>query len=930
MLPGTLDLASGWELLEAAGTEDPAVVMEQQGWQEVRFSDAWVDPGLGSSEVDVVWLRRPTLLPRNWEESVAPGGWALFLEASGLGWYEVFIGGEPVGRYGGPRQTHPSPRPRVFDLPDEAITGDGRFEILIAYHRSPWRFETSVARLEGPVEALLGDRRVMQRRLELRQLEHLRSRYPAALIIGLLAAIGLYHLQFFYRRRDSKELLWFGHLALVGALLTLFTNFGSTLFSSLALERRLVESLGHLTVALTVEFFWALVRRLVPRSLRIYQGMHAAIAVILLLVPGITLVASTQLVRWLLLLPMFGAMGWLVLQEMRGGKGEQFTLVMAGLAVPCAAVCDAVLLMYGHRSSITLAVLAFAWLGISMALSISNRFSQVHLELDELRLRLEEKVEDRTVELARTNERLSSEVKERRRVEEALRMLERAVEQSIDGVAVVDPAGSTQFLNAAWAEMHGHGVFDVLGYDLSIFHSPEQMQAEIYPLMSQVRERGAFQGEVGHRRKDGTSFPAWTSVTLLQDESRRPVGMLFIARDITDRRRADEEQLRLEARARQVDKLESLSVLSSGIAHDFNNLLTGILGNTGLALRDLPEGNPSRDMVQQIERAAERAATLSDQLLSYAGEDRLQLRPMALGQLVESFESSLREVLPEEASLQFQLRPGLPDILLDREQIRIALVNLVRNAGDALPEGRGVVTVRTSRRRAERSYFDGAVVDDGLEAGDYVFFEVSDSGVGIDEGVRNRMFDPFYSTKGTSRGLGLAQSLGIVRAHGGTIKVYSEPGRGSTFEVLLPVRQEKVVAPPPEEKITWRGGGTVLVVDDEELVREVAEDILEQQGFEVLTASDGRIAVETFAGYEGKVRLVILDLTMPEMNGEEAFHAIRGIDPEVRVLLMSGYSQDRALERLMGAGLAGFLHKPFRPRDLLVKVQEALADEAED
>ena len=579
----------------------------------------------------------------------------------------------------------------------------------------------------------------------------------------------------------------------------------------------------------------------------------------------------------------------------------------------------------GYLWPISFAVLAFTWLGVSMALSLSNRFSRVHQELDELRLQLEERVEDRTEELAHTHRRLSSEVSERRVVEEALRMLERAVEQSIDGIAVTDLAGSTQFLNAAWAEMHGHEVFDVLGYDLSLFHTPEQMQAEVYPLMAQVREKGAFQGEVGHRQQDGKVFPTWMSVTLLQDENARPVGMLFIARDITERRRSAEEQLRLEARARQVDKLESLAALASGISHDFNNLLTGILGNTGLVMRDLPPEDPNLGMVQQIESAAERAASLSDQLLSYAGEDRPSLSPRSLNALVNASREELEDLVPEGTTLQFQLRSSLPPVEVDRNQIRTVLINLVKNAAESLPGGQGVITVRSSQRQAERSYFDGAVVDDGLPAGTYVFFEVSDSGAGVDEGIRSRMFDPFFSTKGTGRGLGLASSLGIVRAHGGTIKVYSEPERGSTFEVLLPA-SKKIVKPDTRETNVkdWRAGGTVLVVDDEELVREVAEDILEQQGFEVLVAENGRQAVDIYRQRHPEIKLVLLDLTMPEMDGEEAFHTIRDFDPEALVLLMSGYSQQRARERLEGAGLAGFLHKPFRPRDLLRKFHDVL------
>jgi len=924
-VPGQIDLAGRWRLGDGDEVGRSAIELEVGGWSNVTLPATWQELGLGKRQ-GTLWFRHEVLLPQAWQQRLAPHGCALLIDAAHLGWYEVYVGGRKIGAHGGPEWRFPTPEMRLFEIPAEVVTADGRLVIALAFHKSSWEVDGS-PRWSGPVgeEILLGDVETLGEHLERSRLRALRALYPAAMLVGLLIAIAVYHLQFFVRRREFRELLWFALLTLDGALLTLLNYYGDRLLPSHAAAQRLMESLKHLAVILAIEFFCNLVRRKVVPWLRGTQLVHGAIALVLLLVPGLELMARTQMLRWFLLLPAFGAMGWLVWKELDSNRREHSILLIAGLAVPIAAAGDVGLRLWGYQGLFSLVVLAFAWLGISMTLSLSNRFSLMHQELDELRLQLEEKVEDRTEELARTNGRLRSEVAERRLVEEALRMLERAVEQSIDGIAVTDPSGSTQFLNVAWADMHGHDVFDVLGYDLSLFHTPEQMQGEVYPLMAQVRDRRAFQGEVGHRKKDGTVFPTWMSVSFLQDESSRLVGMLFVARDITERRRAAEEQLRLEARARQVDKLESLAILASGIGHDFNNLLTGILGNSGLVLRELPPAAAERTMVYQVEAAAEKAANLSDQLLSYAGEDRLRLRPSSLNELVRESEGALGEVVPEGATLQFQLRRGLPPVEVDPEQIKSVLSNLVKNAGESLAEGRGVITVRSSQVQAERSYFEGAVVDDGLPAGTYIFFEVSDSGVGVDESVRNRMFEPFFSTKGTGRGLGLASSLGIVRAHRGTITVYSEPGRGSTFEVLLPAAQERQVEVPETSVKDWRGGGTILVVDDEELVREVAQDILEQQGFEVLVAVDGRQAVEIFGQCAAGIRAVLLDLTMPGMDGEEAFHGIREIDSKAVILLMSGYSQQRARQRMEGEGLAGFLHKPFRPRDLLSKLREVLA-----
>lgn len=923
--PGQIGLAGTWRLTMGAEGVRTVADLENAPFSSVILPASWQELGLEKGH-GTIWLRREVLLPRDWQQRLAPHGWALLIDAAQNGGYEVYVSQHRIGAHGGPELPFPTPQKRLFQIPVDLVTADGRLVITLAIHKSPWLLDVPM-RSVGPVgeEILLGDEETLAESLESFRLKDQRSRFPAAMLVGLLVAIAMYHLQFFYRRREARELFWFALMALGGACCILLHDYGDRLLPSFTWARRLEEFLKHGLVAVGIEFFWALVGRKIVPWLRGYQVFQLGIALFILVVPGLEWIARTHLLRQALLLTVLGAMAWLVWHEFTVRR-EYLPVLAAGLAVPTAAVVDVVGRLLGYEGGISFTVGAFAWLSIAMALSLSNRFSQMHQELDELRLQLEEKVEARTEELADTHRRLSSEVAERRLVEDALRMLERAVEQSIDGIAVTDPSGSTQFLNAAWADMHGHGVFDVLGYDLSLFHTPEQMQGEVYPLMAQVRERRAFQGEVGHRKKDGTVFPTWMSVTSLLDENSRPVGMLFIARDITERRRSAEEQLRLEARARQVDKLESLAVLASGIAHDFNNLLTGILGNTGLVLRELAPDAGERTMVYQVEAAAEKAANLSDQLLSYAGEDRLRLRPLSLNALVRESKGDLAEVIPEEATLQFQLRRGLPTAEIDPEQIKSVLFNLVKNAGESLADGRGVITVRSSQVQAERGYFEGAVVDDELPAGTYIFFEVSDSGRGVEESIRSRMFDPFFTTKGSGRGLGLASSLGIIRAHRGTVKVYSEPGRGSTIEVLLPAfkGQRDEVRQEPEVK-DWRGGGTILVVDDEELVREVAQDILEQQGFEVLIASNGRQALEMFSARPAEIRVVLLDLTMPEMDGEEAFHALREIDGEAVILLMSGYSQQRARQRLEGKGLAGFLHKPFRPRDLLGKMREILA-----
>lgn len=908
--PGILDLVGTWDVQQADGA-----------WRQLELPVSW--EGLGEGRE--VRVRRRVVLPAEWYAGTdVPIGLLV-----GPSLDSACAGGFAAGDIAMVESPWKDLRPLhrgIVEIPGAARAG-GEISIFLVCHFA--RPITGSVHPSGPFggRVLLGNLDLLSRILERDRLEARLRLTPAAILTGLLLAIGLYHLQFFRQRSQAHTHLWFGLLAMTAAAFTLLTFFGDDLLGGFPQHHRSVGVISHLMLVLTVEFFWALIGRPVGRPWRIFQGANGLLAFALVLLPAMPWSSYLQLLRWGLCLLLFGALVGMTLGRLRSQEAPMTpTLWLAGIGVPAAVVAEAAARSLGGLDLWLLPLTAFSGLGLAMVLSLSNRFSRVHLELDEMRLRLEQKAEERTEELARTHERLRSEVAERQLVDEALRMLERAVEQSIDGMAVTDLAGSTQFLNAAWAAMHEHDVFDVLGYELSLFHTLEQMQAEVYPLMAVVREKGAFQGEVGHRKKTGETFPTWTSVTLLLDESNEPVGMVFIARDVSDRRQAAEEQLRLETRARQAEKLESLAVLASGIAHDFNNLLTGILGSTGLALREVEgESQAVKDRLQQIETAAERAASLSDQLLSYAGEEQLTLRPLDLNQLVTEQRSALEELVPGEATLQFQLKEGLAPVDIDAGQIRQVLLQLVRNGVEAMGGQEGVLTIRTSSVNAWASYFEGAFPPEGLEPGPYVFFEVSDSGLGLDEATRARMFDPFFSTKSPGRGLGLATTLGIIRAHRGAIKVYSAPGRGSTFEVLFPASSREVLGATGEVRLkNWQSSGTILVVDDEELVREVAEDILTRHGFEVLAVPDGPSALVRYREREGEILGVLLDLTMPGMDGEETFHEIRAIDPEAKIVLMSGYSQKRARKRLEGQGLTGFLHKPFRPSELVQKVREVL------
>ena len=401
--------------------------------------------------------------------------------------------------------------------------------------------------------------------------------------------------------------------------------------------------------------------------------------------------------------------------------------------------------------------------------------------------------------------------------------------------------------------------------------------------------------------------------------------VLGVSVDITELKLAQESRQQIEKKLLETQKLESLGVLAGGIAHDFNNLLTGILGNAGLARLELGE-NPAADYVAQIEKAALRAADLCKQMLAYSGKGRFQVRRLDLNELLEDTGQLLRISISKRAALRYQLARPLPAVAADATQLRQVVMNLVINASEAIGERSGTITLGTSRVQASAAYLQGALFAGDVPPGDYVCLEIGDDGSGMDAATLARIFDPFFTTKFTGRGLGLAAVLGIVRGHHGAIKVDSEPGRGTTFRILLPAVAGAVQAdlPAPAPVAHWRGQGRVLVVDDEETVRQVAARTLEVLGFKVDTASDGIEALDLFRRDASGYCMVLLDLTMPRMDGEETFRQLRLLRPDVKAVLMSGFNKLEAVNRFLGKGLSGFLQKPFEIEALTMELRRVL------
>ena len=523
-------------------------------------------------------------------------------------------------------------------------------------------------------------------------------------------------------------------------------------------------------------------------------------------------------------------------------------------------------------------------------------------------------VEARTRELAVETENHRLDAQALRESEARFRHL---VEVMGEGLWVLDAQGLTTYVNRRMAEMLGYGPTDMVGRSLFDYMAEAEIaQAKLN--MADRRAGNNAQYDFRFRRKDGSELWAIVTATSVKDEEGTVVSILGVITDITERRRQEQALL-------QSQKLESLGILAGGIAHDFNNLLTTILGNINLAQLCLSEVSPAWPYLGIMERTVQRATDLTRQLLAYSGKGRFAVGPMDLNRVVEEMSHLLSVSISKKVALRFQLQDKLPVLMAEASQIQQVVMNLVTNASEAIGDEEGIVSIRTGMQTYDQRDLTRDFPGQPIEPGIFLTLEVSDTGKGMPPEVQARIFEPFFTTKFTGRGLGLAAMQGILRGHGGGIRVYSEVGKGSTFKLIFPAGSGEAAAmETPGATNDWVGTGTVLVVDDEEEVRRVAADLLRSMGFEVLTAEDGLQALERFRENPVLIRAVLMDLTMPRLDGVETFRELRRLDPGCRVVLTSGYNEQEAVQDFLGKGLAAFVQKPFLRRDLMAAMQKAL------
>jgi len=481
------------------------------------------------------------------------------------------------------------------------------------------------------------------------------------------------------------------------------------------------------------------------------------------------------------------------------------------------------------------------------------------------------------------------------------------LEATVNFVGMADLQGHIYYINPAAKAMVGLKpdiALDTLNF--KNFHSPKVCKNLHETIFPQVMKLGVFETNCEFLDQDGKAIPTASIFMSLPDKQGNPSRLAVIARDLRN-------EIALQQQIEHVDRLESLGILAGGIAHDFNNILTAIIGNAGIAANKLHRDSPVHKHLQRIEQSSVQAANLCKQMLAYSGKACFVIQSVNLSTLIADMSSLLEVSVDKSVRLELNLCEQLPAIDIDITQIQQIIMNLVINASEACNNEHGSITVSTGIMHVDAIYLQNSLHQNDVSSGDFVYLNVSDNGCGMTKDTKKKIFDPFFTTKFTGRGLGMSAVLGIVHGHQGLIQLDSTPDKGSTFNIALPISTANCVSidNEPLHQIKPHGSGTVLIIDDEETIREVTSMALSEVGFSIVTAVDGQDGIEVFQQQHDIVG-IILDMTMPRMNGEACFDALHKIDPNVPVILSSGYSEEDAMARFQSKGLAGFIQKPYK------------------
>ena len=510
---------------------------------------------------------------------------------------------------------------------------------------------------------------------------------------------------------------------------------------------------------------------------------------------------------------------------------------------------------------------------------------------------------------------LSRLISARNQAEEALRESEEKyrnlVERANDGIAIVQD-NLLKYLNPRLAEIGGYTADEVIDTPFTDYVYPDELPKVVdYCNRRMAGDETVSTYETALRHRDGSKIDVEFNTGIITYQEKPAA--LAIIRDMTERKR-------LEAQLQQAQKMEALGTLAGGIAHNFNNLLMGIMGNASLMVSETDFTHPNYEKLKNIEKLVDSGSKLTQQLLGYAREGRYEIIPLNLNQLIKETSDTFRAT-KKEIRVHRELAENLFPIDADQGQIEQVLLNLYVNAADAMPGGGDLFlkTINvTDKDMKGRPYKP--------KPGNYVLLTVKDTGTGMDKRTTERVFDPFFSTKGLGKGtgLGLASVYGIIKAHGGYIDVESKKGSGTTFKIYLPAAEKKVEMVAKSARQIIKGSETVLLVDDEPMVLEVGINMLKKLGYTVFEAKGGREAVKVYKANKDKIDLVILDMIMPDRGGGETYDQMREINPSATVLLSSGYSIDGQATEILERGCNGFIQKPFTIKELSGRIREIL------
>lgn len=528
--------------------------------------------------------------------------------------------------------------------------------------------------------------------------------------------------------------------------------------------------------------------------------------------------------------------------------------------------------------------------------------------------------------LRRELRRWRNEVSVRERAEELQSFQANLLNNVSDAIITTDLNFAITSWNSAAESLYGWSAAEVRGRPVESVLKTEHLAEQVVPeqMARHLFEHGHWRGDVRQHHKSGAPIYLTASISLIRDRDGNPAGVVAINRDITEIRQAAETQAQLEAQLRQAQKLESIGRLAGGVAHDFNNLLTVIQGYCTFLHEQLSADDPLREDVEQIQQASERAARLTRQLLAFSRKQILSPATVDLNELLANLRRMLERIIGEDVRLTTQLDPDLWTVMIDPTQLEQVILNLVVNARDAMPSG-GTLTLHTRNLLADG---DAGLHELNAPSDQWVLVTVSDTGHGMDEQVRSQIFEPFFTTKapGTGTGLGLATVYGIIRQSGGLVRVDSVPGKGTSFQIYLPVGASNTIAPQanPEVPAARHGSATILLVEDDEQVRNLARTALLREGHAVLEARHGAEALELAARHPERIDLLVTDVVMPQLSGRHLGEQLKAQRPELRILFMSGYTDDIVIQHGLEKDNISFLGKPFLPNTLVDKVRELL------